>query len=133
MTGTGWYAEARATLGDRLQAAREAAGLSLAEGATRIGVRAATLRGWENDAAEPRANRLQMLAAFYGVSLRWLLTGEGQGLPAPHSDGAAAPDALDTALADLRQMRAELVRVQDRLGRIEAAIARLRLGGGGDD
>jgi HTH-type transcriptional regulator, cell division transcriptional repressor len=134
MTDAEWYAEGRATLGDRLQAAREAAGLTLAEGATRIGVRAPTLRGWENDAAEPRANRLQMLAAFYGVSLRWLMTGEGPGLRAPA--GCPADEAteglvagLETALADLRQMRGELVHVQDRLGRIESLLARLRHGG----
>lgn len=129
MTDPDWYAEGQATLGDRLAAAREAAGLTLAEGATRLGVRGKTLRDWEADAAEPRANRLQMLAALYGVSLRWLLTGQGEGVAPPPPEGAV-PAELRTALADLRQLRADLGQVQERLGRLEKTLMRASLGAG---
>lgn len=128
MTEDNWYAEGRATLGDRLAAAREARALTTAEAATRLGVRGRTLRDWENDRAAPRANRLQMLAALYGVSLRWLLTGEGEA-PVPSEAEAAADGAgLRATLDDLRRLRTDLVACQERLGRIERALARQTLG-----
>lgn len=126
-----WYADGQATLGDRLAAAREAAGMTLVQAAARLGVRGKTLADWENDSAEPRANRLQMLAALYGVSLRWLLTGQGEGAPEPMPAGAGA-EALRAALADVRALRADLSRTQERLGRVEKALARLHLAGAAD-
>jgi len=74
-----WYSEDAATFGDRLAAAREAAGLSQKAMAERLGVKMGTYRNWEDDASEPRANRLTLLAGMLGVSMRWLMTGEGQG------------------------------------------------------
>jgi transcriptional regulator with XRE-family HTH domain len=98
----GWYSEATAPFGDRLFAAREAGGRSVAELARRIGVGDKTVRGWEDDQSEPRANRMQMLAGLLNVSLRWLMTGEGPGVAPPVDETApgAAPDAA--ALAELR-------------------------------
>jgi HTH-type transcriptional regulator, cell division transcriptional repressor len=128
---THWYADTHATLGDRLAAAREAAGLGQTELATRLGVRAKTLRDWENDQSEPRANRLQMLAALLGVSLRWLLTGQGDDVPPPAAADAAPQDAaLRTALSDLRQLRADLGQATERLGRLEKALRRALETGG---
>lgn len=123
----GWYSESQATLGDRLAAAREAAGLRPQDLAARLGVRSKTLRDWENDVSEPRANRLQMLAALLGVSLRWLLTGEGDDVPPPHADAGLDPGGdsvpvLRQALADLRQVRADLARSGERLGRLEKSL-----------
>lgn len=120
----GWYDESQATLGDRLTAAREAAGLSLTEMASRLGVRARTLRDWENDVSEPRANRLQMLAALLGVSLRWLLTGQGDDVPAPSADQPAQDPELRSALSEVRRLRADLSQAADRLGRLEKALRR---------
>ncbi|MFN4102076.1 MAG: multiprotein-bridging factor 1 family protein, partial [Pararhodobacter sp.] len=60
MTET-WYTDEHATLGDRLAAAREASAMTQAQLAQRLGVRTKTLRDWEDDVSEPRANRLQML------------------------------------------------------------------------
>lgn len=129
MNGENWYAEEQATLGDRLAAAREAAGLSQSALAARLGVRLNTLRGWENDLSEPRANRLQMLAAMLGVSLPWLLTGQGEGVSAPDA-ATVAGGAMAAALADLRAIRAELHTLAERAGQVEK---RLRvLAGGGD-
>lgn len=120
-TEIGWYSENTATLGDRLTAAREAQGLSVAQLAARLGVRARTLDGWENDRAEPRANRLQMLAGLLNVSLGWLLTGDGEG-PAPVADdGPAAPD-LRPLLAEVQQARAELLALASRLGKTEKKL-----------
>jgi len=122
---THWYADTHATLGDRLAAAREAAGLEQADLASRLGVRAKTLRDWEDDQSEPRANRLQMLAALLGVSLRWLLTGQGDDVAPPSATDAPPQDAaLRAALAELRQMRAELGQAGERMGRLEKSLRR---------
>jgi HTH-type transcriptional regulator, cell division transcriptional repressor len=121
---TDWYADTHATLGDRLAAAREAAGLGQADLATRLGVRAKTLRDWENDQSEPRANRLQMLAALLGVSLRWLLTGQGDDVAPPGAAPAPQDADLRAALAELRQLRADLGQANERLGRLEKSLRR---------
>lgn len=121
-TEEAWFSDRQATLGDRLSAAREAAGLSQTALASRLGVRLKTLRGWENDLAEPRANRLQMLAAMLGVSLRWLLTGEGEGVTPPPTEEQARDESLQRTLADLRRMRAEMMAISERMGQMEKRL-----------
>lgn len=121
--GPGWYDADTATLGDRINGAREAAGLSQTELARRLGVRLATIRAWEDDQADPRANKLQMLAGLLGVSIMWLLTGKGDGLDSP-AQNAPLPDDLLALLAELRQMRLDQARMADRMGRLDK---RLRL------
>jgi len=132
-TETAWYSDTQATLGDRLSAAREAAGLSQSSLASRLGVRLKTLRGWENDLAEPRANRLQMLAAMLSVSLRWLLTGEGEGVSPPLSEEQARDETLQRTLADLRRMRAEMLAMSERLGQMEKRLRPQSGGTGASD
>ena len=78
--GGGWYSEEAATFGDRVTGAREALGLSEDALARKLGVKLKTVRAWEGDLAEPRANKLQMLAGILNVSIMWLLTGQGDGL-----------------------------------------------------
>ena len=79
-----WYGPEAATFGDRVAAAREQAGMTQAALAKRLGVRLATLKSWEDDHSEPRANRLSMLAGLLNVSMRWLISGEGEGIDAHH-------------------------------------------------
>lgn len=117
---TGWFSADAATFGDRLAGAREAMGLSQQELAGRLGVRARTLEAWENDRAEPRANRIQMLAGMLGVSLMWLMTGEGDGLDGPERRAAALPEGND--LAELREIRADLEAIARRLGKTEKRL-----------
>ena len=88
------YTDATSTFGDRLGLAREAMGLSQAELAERIGVKAATLRNWEEDRAEPRANKLQMLAGLLNAPMIWLMSGQGE---APAREQAAGPPPAATA------------------------------------
>ena len=121
--GPGWYDADTATFGDRMTGAREASGLSQAELARRMGVKLGTIRAWENDQSEPRANRLQMLAGMLGVSIMWLLTGQGDGLDGPE-ERPALPDDVVELLAELRRIRVDQARLADRAGRLEK---RLRL------
>jgi len=63
-----------ATLGGKIQDARENLGLSLAQASRRIGISSETLANWEHDRSEPRANKLIILAGVLNVSPGWLLT-----------------------------------------------------------
>jgi transcriptional regulator with XRE-family HTH domain len=121
---TGWYSADAATFGDRVTGAREARGMTRRELADRLGVRVKTLESWEEDRADPRANKLQMLAGVLGVSLMWLLTGEGDGLEAPPETDGAAANEVRSVLSETRQIRAEIGALAERMGRLEK---RLRL------
>ncbi len=114
------YTDETSTFGDRLVLAREASGLGQAELATRMGVKAQTVRAWEEDHAEPRANRLQMMAGMLNVSMVWLMSGQGEG---PRGPGGPVPEtpAAD-CLADLRDLRAEQVQLAEKLARLEQRL-----------
>ena len=119
MPGSGWYSNETATFGDRLAAAREALGMSEKDLARRLGIALKTLQSWEADTSEPRANKLQMLAGLLNVSIKWLLTGEGEGVAAP---GEAVTTDVAALLAELRQLRGEAMATADRLGVIEKRL-----------
>ncbi|WP_386683199.1 helix-turn-helix domain-containing protein [Loktanella sp. R86503] len=121
MPDSDWYSDEAATFGDRLTAAREAADLSLNGLATRLGVKVSTLEGWEQDVKEPRANRLQMLAGMLGVSLTWLLTGQGDGLPPPGEETPADTNAR-ALLTELRDLRLSMAASADQLARLEKRL-----------
>lgn len=115
-----WYSDEAATFGDRVAAAREFLGMSEEDLARRIGIKVDTVRKWENDLAEPRANKLQMLSGILNVSLRWLLTGEGEELDAP-TDGEVGADVSDL-LREFRSVRSEMIRSLERLGVLEKKL-----------
>lgn len=118
-----WYGPESATFGDRVSGARDAAGMTQAQLARRIGVKRSTLAAWEEDRSEPRANKLSMLAGMLNVSIMWLLTGEGDGLEPPEAAGEQNPD-LAWAVAELREIRASMRASSERAARLEK---RLRL------
>ncbi len=118
---TEWFSDEAATFGDRMAAAREVTGLSQQDLAARLGVKDKTIRAWENDTAEPRANKLQLLAGILNVSMRWLLTGEGEGISAPEDLGEVAPDVL-ALLAEMRELRGQAGTLADRIGRVEKRL-----------
>jgi transcriptional regulator with XRE-family HTH domain len=119
-----WYSAETATFGDRVAGAREALGIGQPELARRLGIKVKTLRDWENDLAEPRANKLQMLAGILGVSLMWLLNGEGDGVEAPRA-GAEANDQIRDLLLELRAVQAEIDRGAERLARVEKRLRQM--------
>ncbi|WP_424973368.1 helix-turn-helix domain-containing protein [Dinoroseobacter sp. S124A] len=116
-----WYSEATATFGDRLAGAREAVGLTQPQLAKKLGVKVKTLRDWEEDLSEPRANRIQMLAGLLNVSLSWLLTGEGEGIDAPEL-GGEIPQDMSAALSELRQLHTEMTQLSGRMARLEKRL-----------
>ena len=111
-----WYSQDAATFGDRVAAARDAAGLSQKELARRLGVRLSTVRGWEDDRSEPRANRLSMMAGLLNVSMMWLM-------PPPDED--VMPRDMRLLLADLRTLRADLVAKAEKVARMEKSLRQI--------
>ncbi len=120
----GYFGNESATFGDRVTAAREALGLSDQMLAKRLGVKLKTVRNWEGDLSEPRANKLQMLAGLLNVSIMWLLTGEGDGLEAP-AEHEALPDDVEAVLLDLRRTRIEMSRLADQMAVLDKRLGRL--------
>lgn len=118
---TGWYSAETATFGDRLAGARDAAGLDQRGLAGKLGVKSSVIAAWENDLREPRANRLQMLAGLLGVSITWLLTGEGEGPDAPDMEVTLTNDLLDM-LAEMRVLRGQIAQSAEKLGRLEKRL-----------
>lgn len=118
------YSDTVATLGDRIALARQRQGLTEAQLARRLGLRTQTVANWEADRAEPRANKLQMLAGFLNVSMVWLMTGEGPGGPAPERgpEGAGGAGGLREAIAELRDLRLLQAQVSERLERLETRL-----------
>ncbi|MGR3491057.1 MAG: helix-turn-helix domain-containing protein [Shimia sp.] len=108
-----WYTADRATLGDRIAAARDAVGLTQEELAARLGVKFKTLISWEEDRQEPRANRVSMMSGILGVSIPWLITGSGPGAP------VVANADLRAELVSLRKAALGLA---DRIERLEARL-----------
>jgi transcriptional regulator with XRE-family HTH domain len=79
------------------------------------------MTAWENDLNEPRANRLQMMSGILGVSMSWLLTGQGAGPEAPDDETALSDDVLDL-LAEMRALRSQIAQSGEKLGRLEKRL-----------
>ena len=120
-----WYGPEAATFGDRVAAAREQAGMTQAVLAKRLGVRVATLRAWEDDHSEPRANRLSMLAGVLNVSMMWLINGEGEGIDDPRD--AVTSDVAEI-LAEMRALRADMLKKAETMGRLEKQLRGMMAG-----
>jgi HTH-type transcriptional regulator, cell division transcriptional repressor len=117
---TEWFSEDQATFGDRVAGAREAAGLTQKQLAGKIGIKLTTLRGWEDDLTEPRANKLQMLAGLLGVSMTWLLTGQGEGPTEPTED-EISPGVADI-LSQIRELRVQMQDNVKKMGQLERQL-----------
>ncbi|GAB5438308.1 helix-turn-helix domain-containing protein [Falsiruegeria mediterranea] len=119
-----WFGPESATFGDRVAGAREAAGMTQAQLARRLGVKKATVSGWEQDLSEPRANKLSMMAGLLNVSIMWLLTGEGEGMEEPA--GEVTPiEGLSDVVMELRAIRADMRANAERAARLEKRLRQM--------
>ena len=126
-----WYGPDAATFGDRVAGAREVAAMTQAQLARRLGVKKATLLGWEQDLSEPRANKLSMMAGVLNVSMAWLITGEGDGMSQPDDEIIVSGD-FSEILTELREIRSDMRTSAERTARLEKKL-RLLLERGGQE
>lgn len=119
-----YYANDNATFGDRIYAAREAVGLSQSALAIRLGVQLKTVKKWEEDITEPRANKLQMISGLLNISITWLLIGEGIGPQDPESTMPISAD-LNEILVELRHTKSELLRLTKHLDVVDKKLRKL--------
>ena len=119
-----WFGDDVATFGDRLAAARNNASMTQGQLARRLGVKLTTVKGWEDDVSEPRANKLQMMAGLLNVSVGWLLIGEGEGVDLNQEEEAVP--GLDAILIEMRDLRNDLKLKLDQMARLEKKL-RLKL------
>jgi len=122
MAADDWYGPDAATFGDRLAAARENAKMTQAQMARRLGIKASTLKAWEQDLSEPRANHLSIMAGVLNVSMMWLMNGEGEGLDAPLVDDSVSEADLGAILRDMRDLRVTISQSAEKLGRLEKRL-----------
>lgn len=123
---TDWYGQESATFGDRVAAAREQASLTQKELARRLGVRTGTIRNWEDDLSEPRANRLSIMAGILNVSMMWLINGKGEGMDSP-PDVGEVPSDMRAILAEIRDVRVDLIARAEQMARLEKRIRLMSL------
>ncbi|MEX0284573.1 MAG: multiprotein-bridging factor 1 family protein [Paracoccaceae bacterium] len=117
-----WFGPDAATFGDRVAGAREAADMTQAQLARRLGVKKATVDGWEQDMSEPRANKLSMMAGVLNVSIMWLLTGEGEGAVLPEDGDDSESSEFRAILAEMRVIRNEMRASGEKLARLEKRL-----------
>jgi transcriptional regulator with XRE-family HTH domain len=116
-----WYGPDKPTFGDRLVAAREKSNLSQQDLAKRLGVKNSTIKSWENDNSEPRANRLSMLAGLLNVSITWLISAGGSGVEGPEKK-YETPNDLQESLKELMALKVNLLKNVDRINIIEKKL-----------
>ena len=117
------YTDETSTFGDRLVAARESMGMTQAQLAHRLGVKLQTLRNWEEDRSEPRANKLQMVAGMLNTSMVWLMSGQGA---APVPSRKAAPGSVgEDLITEFRAIHSDFVKLGKRIDRFEKQLAAL--------
>lgn len=115
------FSETCATFGDRLEAAREAKGLTVVGLAEKLGVEAERVEAWESNADAPRANRLQLLAGLLNVSLIWLISGEGNGTSYV-AETYERPTGVNDALGEITQLKATLASAIEKLEKLEERL-----------
>ncbi len=119
-----YFANESSTFGDRIIAARESVSLNQSDFARKLGVQLKTVKKWEEDLSEPRANKLQMIAGLLNVSITWLIMGQGAGLKGPSDELEHSAD-MNEILIELRQTKTELSRLTEHLGALEKKLRRI--------
>ena len=114
--------EEEMTLGGRLYSSRQNAGMSLNLAARLLGVKASTLKSWENDRSEPRVNKLVALAGLLGVSPTHFLAEEGNdGLDMSSIKGRRSK-LVEILKEELSHAREQQKQLNQRLRKMDAII-----------
>ena len=112
------------TIGNRLQAARKAKGLSEAALSEKLGVPLDAIEAWEADEREPRSNRIQMLAGLLNISIMWLITGDSNGTD--HIEQThARPEGINDALGEIAQLKETLSAALEKLENLETRLQQI--------
>jgi transcriptional regulator with XRE-family HTH domain len=118
--------EPETTLGERLQKARESAGLSLAMASHLAGVKPTTLRDWERDRSAPRVNKLVNLAGILGVSPTHLMAEEGQSDNPASTSRGRQEKLLNQLRAEISDIEAQQKALTARLGTAVKLLKKLK-------
>lgn len=94
------------TLGQRLQWAREAAGLSLPQAAKKTDMTPDTLLALEQGRIAPTASELRLFEVVYGVDYEWLNSGTERAIDVPESHHMTETDreTVRRVIARMRQL-----------------------------
>ncbi|CAN7423367.1 transcriptional regulator [Phyllobacterium sp. LjRoot231] len=110
------------TFGGRISLARESAMQTIEEAADQLGVTPQIWMDWECDRAAPESYHMPLMIGILGISLPWLVAGQGSG-PTPFvsaSDVNAIRRELHTATVDA-------VRAQNRVQELLRQLQNLDL------
>ena len=110
------------TLGGRVCQSREAAGMTVGQVISRLGVRKTTYLAWEADRSEPRANKLVALAGILNVSPTYLLSGLGRATPQPPKPR----QIIDELQLDIEQLEQTLKAANRMLSRIKSQAKKVK-------
>jgi transcriptional regulator with XRE-family HTH domain len=110
--------------GERLGYARRRKGYSVDHLADMLGVRGTTVKRWESDHVQPRANRVHVLAGALGVPMRWLISGTGELDRAEAGAGQTRMEEI-VLLRELRSLSHFMIEAEARLARLERRLVRI--------
>ena len=117
--------EEEMTLGGRLYASRQNAGMSLNLTARLLGVKSSTLKSWENDRSEPRVNKLVALAGLLGVSPTHFLAEEGNDGVDVSTIGDRRDKLIEMLKEEMSHAREQKKQLNQRLSKIDDLIQKL--------
>jgi transcriptional regulator with XRE-family HTH domain len=90
--------------------------------ASKLGVKSKTVQAWESDSIEPRANKIQMVSALLNVSMVWLMSGLGSGIPPPGELSPNPENEANIILKELREVRVSSEALTKRIKWLEMKV-----------
>jgi len=120
-------------IGQRIRQAVESLGLSLKQAASRCDISYSSMQNWAGGHRDPRPEALITIGSRLGISIDWLLTGEGPmlrselGQPSPIETTSPREQALLTLWRELDEdAQREIQRAAEEKKRLKAMEQRLR-------
>lgn len=117
--------EEEMTLGGRIYASRQNAGMSLHMAANLLGVKSSTLKSWETDRSEPRVNKLVALAGLVGVSPTHFLAEEGNDGADIAATKGRRGKLIEMLKAEMSYARRHQKQLNQRIRKMDALIQKL--------